>query len=215
VLAALIIHAVSHLWRIGAFRRYWREAKVEFWLGLATIAGVLVLDVLPGLLIGVTSMLLLFVYHASRPHLAVLGHVPGMTGAYGDLKYHREYEPATGVMLLRLEAPLFYANAVLVRDRIKWLVGDAAMTPTAVVLDIGANGELDITSAEMLTHLAGTLRGAGVDLALAEVHARVLESATSAGVLDTLGADHVFHTLDEAARALSPSPPLVHPMQPE
>jgi sulfate permease, SulP family len=205
VLAALIIHAVSHLWRIGAFRRYWGEAKVEFWLGIATLVGVLVLDVLPGLLIGVTSMLLLFVYHASRPHLAVLGRVPGTTGAYGDLQYHDEYRPADGLMLVRLEAPLFYANAALVRDRIKWLVGDAAMTPTAVVLDIGANGQLDITSAEMLMQLADTLRGAGVNLALAEVHGQVHETAAYAGVLDTLGANHVFHTLDEAAQALSPA----------
>jgi MFS superfamily sulfate permease-like transporter len=150
-------------------------------------------------------MILLFVYHASRPHVAVLGRVPGLTGAYGDLAYHHEYEPTDGLMLVRLEAPLFYANANLVRDRIKWLVGDAAVTPTAVVLDIGANGQLDITSAEMLAHLAGTLRRAGVDLALAEVHAAVLEPARSAGVLRALGPDHVFHTLDEAVQALGPA----------
>src|SRR3954447_11552481 len=108
---------------------------MEVWLGLATLAGVLVLDVLPGLLIGIVSMLLLFVYHASRPHLAVLGLAPGTTGAYGDLQYHREYKPTDGLMLLRLEAPLFYANAELVRDRIKALVGGAAVTPSAVVLD--------------------------------------------------------------------------------
>jgi MFS superfamily sulfate permease-like transporter len=205
VLAALIIHAVSHLWRIGAFRRYWVEGKAEFSLGLATLAGVLVLDVLPALLIGVVSMLLLFVYKASRPHLAVLGRLPGTTGAYGDLKYHDDYEPPDRLMLLRLEAPLFYANADLVRDRIKWLVGDAAVTPSAVVLDVGANGDLDITSAEMLTHLTGTLRGAGVDLALVEVHAPVLGTAAAAGVLEALGSDHVFRTLDEAAQALAPA----------
>jgi hypothetical protein len=108
---------------------------------LATLARVRVLDVLPGLLIGVISMLRLFVYHASRPHLAVLVTCRGTPGANGDLAYHPEHEPPKGVILLRLEAPLFYANADLVRDRIKWLVGHAAMTPTAVVLDIGANGE--------------------------------------------------------------------------
>jgi sulfate permease, SulP family len=203
VLAGLIIHAVSHLWRIGAFRQYWAEHRMEFWLGLATLAGVLVLDVLPGLLIGVTSMLLVFIYHASRPHLAVLGAVPGLPGAYGDLAYHENYRPTPGLMLLRLEAPLFYANANLVRDRIKHLVGSAAVTPSAVVLDIGANAELDITSAEMLMDLIKALRGVGVGLALAEVHARVLKMARTAGVLDTLGEDHVFRTLDEAAHALA------------
>jgi SulP family sulfate permease len=211
VLAALIIHAVSHLWRIGAFRHYWVERKMEFWLAVATLAGVLVFDVLPGLLIGVVSMLGLFIYNASRPHLAVLGGVPGLAGAYGDLQYHHDYESTGGLMLLRLEAPLFYANANLVRDRIKRLVGGAAVTPSAVVLDVGANGDLDITSAEMLTHLVGTLRGVGVDLALVEVHTSVLKRARAAGVLDALGEDRVFRTLDEAVLVLAP--PRVTPMR--
>ena len=58
VLAALIIFAVSHLWKIREFRGYYRVGRVEFWLGLATMAGVIILDVLPGLLIGVVAMLL-------------------------------------------------------------------------------------------------------------------------------------------------------------
>src|SRR6185312_1783119 len=56
VLAALIIFAVSHLWKVAEFSGYYRVSRVEFWLGLATLAGVLVFDVLPGLLIGVVAM---------------------------------------------------------------------------------------------------------------------------------------------------------------
>ena len=52
VLAALIIHAVSHLWKIPQFRRYYGERRPEFWMGAATLAGVVVIDVLPGLVIG-------------------------------------------------------------------------------------------------------------------------------------------------------------------
>jgi hypothetical protein len=51
VLAALIIHAVSHLWKVAEFRRYYTEARPEFWLGLLTLAGVITLNVLPGLVI--------------------------------------------------------------------------------------------------------------------------------------------------------------------
>ena len=53
VLAALIIHAVSHLFKVAEFKRYYREQRLEFWVGLGTIAGILTLDVLPGLGIGV------------------------------------------------------------------------------------------------------------------------------------------------------------------
>ena len=78
VLAALIIHAVSHLMKVSAFRRYWAERPAEFWLGLATLVGVVTLDVLPGLAIGVVAMILLVVYKASRPRLSVLGAIPGL-----------------------------------------------------------------------------------------------------------------------------------------
>src|SRR5215471_1160473 len=66
VLAALIIHAVSHLMRVGEMRRFYRLVPREFWLGVLTLAGVIVLDVLPGLIIGVVVALVLLVYRASR-----------------------------------------------------------------------------------------------------------------------------------------------------
>jgi MFS superfamily sulfate permease-like transporter len=103
VLAALIIHAVSHLMKVKEFKLYRREQPLEFWVGLATLAGVVTIDVLPGLLIGVTSMLLLVVYHASRPHISVLGRVPDVPDAYGDIERHPQYERLPGLLVLRFE----------------------------------------------------------------------------------------------------------------
>lgn len=204
VLAALIF-AISHLYKVSEFRRYYRVRQPEFWLGLATLLGVITWDVLPGLVIGVVSMLLLVVYYASRPHLGVLGSVPGTPGAYGDVGRHPDYERTPGLLALRLEAPLFYANTTPVRDRVKSLVGASDPPPKAVILDLGANGQLDITSAEMLDDLVKVLRSAGVDLVMAELRAPVLEMADRTGLLDTLGDDHVFHTVDEAIHALGTS----------
>jgi hypothetical protein len=108
--------------------------------------------------------------------------------------------------VLRLEAPLFRANATLVHDHVKALVG---RSPTAASSsDPGRRGirRSDITSAETLTELATTLRAAGVDLALAEVRRPVLETARRSGLLDTLGDDRVFRTVDEAGQAISRAP---------
>jgi SulP family sulfate permease len=205
VLAALIIHAVSHLMRVGAFRRYWAERPPEFWLGLATLVGVVTLDVLPGLAIGVVAMILLVVYNASRPRLSVVGAIPGSPAAYGDVGRHPEYAQVPGLLVLRLEAPLFYANAAQVRDRIKTLVGSADPTPHAVILDAGANGDdLDITAAEDLTALVVDLHRAGVDFALAEVRHLVRERARRSGLLAAIGEDHVFHSIQDAIEALRP-----------
>ncbi len=202
VLAALIIHAVSHLFKVAEFKRYYREQRLEFWVGVGTIAGILTLDVLPGLGIGVAAMVLLVVYHASRPHIAVLAPVPGVHDAYVDVGRHPGYERVANLLVLRLEAPLFYANATPVAESIKQLVGSSGTIPRAVILDIAANAELDITSSEKLIELVTTLRSAGVDFALAGVRTPVIENARRSGVLAAIGEDHIFRTIDEAVRAL-------------
>lgn len=202
VLAALIIHAVSHLWKVKEFRRYYAERRIEFALGLATLFGVITIDVLPGLVIGVVSMLLLVVYNASRPHVAALARVPGTPGAYGDIARHPDYERIPGLLVLRLESPLFYANATLVRERVKYLVGSSEPLPKAVVLDAGANVDLDITSTEILEQLAAELRAASIELVLADVRQPVIRRLQRAGLLELLGDRNVFHTVDEAVEAL-------------
>ena len=202
VLAALIIHAVSHLFKVAEFKRYYREQQLEFWVGLGTIAGILTLDVLPGLGIGVAAMVLLVVYHASRPHIAVLAPVPGVRDAYVDVGRHPGYERVANLLVLRLEAPLFYANASPVSESIKHLVGSSDPTPKAVILDVAANAELDITSSEKVIELVTALRSAGVDFALAGVRTPVIENARRSGVLAAIGEDRIFRTIDEAVHAL-------------
>jgi MFS superfamily sulfate permease-like transporter len=199
----LIIHAVSHLMKVKAFREYYAEQRPEFWLGLLTLVGVITLDVLPGLVIGAVSMVLLVVYHASRPHLGVLGAVPGTDEAYGDVARHPDYRQVPGLLILRLEAPLFYANASLVRDHVKTLVGAADPTPYGVILDAGANGDqLDVTAAQMLTALVEELHAAGIDVALAEIRLPVVEMARRSGLSDALGEHGILRTIHEAVEAL-------------
>jgi len=205
VLAALIVHAVSHLWKVTEFREYRRQRPLEFWVGLGTGVGVITLDVLPGLVIGVVSMLLLVVYQASRPHVSVLGRVAGVPDAYGDVDRHPDYEPISDLLVLRLEAPLFYANASPVCEAIKRLAGSAASKPRAVILDFSPNSGLDITSSDALAELVRTLRSAEIDLALAEVRQPLIEDARRTGLLATIGTDHVHLTIDEAVRAFGVS----------
>ncbi len=205
VLAALIIHAVSRLWKINEFRRYYREQRVECALGLATLLGVITLDVLPGLLIGVAAMLGLVMYRASRPHLSVQGRVPGVTGAFGDVERHPDYTAIPGLLVLRLEAPLWYANATLVRDRVKLVVGRSEPLPHAVILAAGASDSLDITSAEVLEELITTLRSAGIDFALADLRLPVVQVARRSGLLAVVGEDRVFRTVQQAVEALRPA----------
>lgn len=184
-------------------RRYYNLQRLEFWLALATLLGVTTIDVLPGLVIGVAAMLLLVIYHASRPQIGSLGRVPGEPGAYGEIGRHPDYDRIPGLIVLRLEAPLFYANATPVRDRVKTLVGMAVPPPSALIIDLGSNERLDITSAEMLTGLVDTMHSAGIDVALADVRQPVIRMAQRSGLAKRLGENRIFHTIDEAVHALA------------
>ena len=199
VLAALIIHAVWHILSSRKLLRLRREAPLEVWFGVLALAGVLFIDVLQGMMIGLLASLAFVVYRSSRPHLSSLGRVPGAPGAYSDLARHPEDVPVPGVLIARLDAPMYYANALTARDRLKAMIREATPPPSAVVLDAEGQDDLDITSAEVLKGLFTELRASGIEIYVANVHAPVLERARETGVLEA--ADHVLPTVELAVRA--------------
>lgn len=198
VLAALIIHAVSHLMKAGEMRRFHQLVPREFWLAMLTLLAVIVLDVLPALILGVVVALLLLIYRASRPRISMLGADPVVSGVFADLRRHRGITAVPGVLIVRPDAPLFYANAELVRDAIEQAAASSPDPVSAVVLVLDGNDEIDITSAEQLTRLAGNLEGRNVALGLAHVHGPALQMAERSGLLARIGADHVFPTTPAA-----------------
>jgi sulfate permease, SulP family len=195
VLAALIIHAVSHLMKVGEMRRYYRLVPREFWLGMLTLAGVIVLDVLPGLIIGVVLSILLVVYRNSRIPLSVLGADPAVPGAYIDLQRHPDAQATPGVLLVRPDGTVYYVNAQSMQDTIESLLTSSPEQVRAVVIDLDANDELDITSSEKLAKLVHDLHQNHIQVGFAHFHAPALDMAHRAGVLDELGTALVFETL--------------------
>lgn len=198
VLAALIIHAVTHIIFAGKLHKVRIISRSEFWLGVLALAGVLLIDVLQGMIIGLVGSLILVIYKSSRPHLAALGRVPGVPGAYSDLARHPENVSVPGVLIVRLDGPLYYANALTVRDHVKEMV--EAAKPRAVIIDAAAQSEIDLTSAEMMISLVKELQRAGMQVYAAEVHTPVVEFSRRAGLLDVVGEDHVFPTVDIAVQ---------------
>lgn len=197
-LAALIIHAVSHLMRVGQMRRFYRLVPSEFWLGAITLAAVVVLDVLPALGIGVVLSLVLFIGRASRPVVSVLGQPANAPGVFLDIRRHPYARPVDGVLVVRSDAPLFYANAQSVLDKITAAVDAAVPAPAAVVLDLDPNDDLDITSTAALVKLADFLAKRHIALGLVHLHAPAKAVAEEGGLMERVPDDHVFPNLDAA-----------------
>jgi sulfate permease, SulP family len=202
VLAALIIHAVWHILSSRKLLRMRHEAPIEVWFGVLALAGVLFIDVLQGMMIGLLASLAFVVYRASRPNISALGRVPGVSGAYSDLERHPENVPVTGVLIVRLDAPMYYFNALTASERMRAMLHETVPSPRAVVFDAEGQDDLDLTSAEVLKGLVGELRGRGLAVHFANVHAPVLERAHEIGLLEAVGDEHVFPTVDLAVRDL-------------
>jgi SulP family sulfate permease len=198
VLAALIIHAVFHLMKVAQMRRYYRLVRREFWLGMLTLAGVIVLDVLPGLIIGVVLSILLVVYRDSRVPLSVLGADPAVPGAYVDRQRHPRAQPTPGVLAVRPDGTVYYVNAQSIQDTLETLISSSTDPVRRVLIDLDANDELDITSSEMLAKLVGDLRHNHIEIGFVHVHAPALDMARRAGVLDELNAAQIFETMAQA-----------------
>jgi len=198
VLGALIIHAVWHIIASRKLQRLRQEAPAEVWFGVLALWGVLLIDVLQGMIIGLVASLLFVVYRTARPHVSSLGRVPGSAGAYSDLGRHPDDIAVPGVLIVRPDAQLYYANALTVRDDVKALIDGAEQPPKALVLDLTATDRLDLTSAETIAKFAKGLESKSIAFYLAEVHLPVLEDARTTGLLEIVGEDHTFTTVEEA-----------------
>jgi SulP family sulfate permease len=176
-LAAVVIAAVVELVDIAALRRLYRVftgpvgsrfglvVRPDFVAAVAALLGVLVFDTLPGLFIGIAVSFLLLIYRASAPHVATLGRVPGDPSRYTDVRRNPDNEEIPGVLVLRPESGLFFANADHVRKTV--LERAAEANPRVVVLDAATMPFVDVTAITMLRDLAETLHERGVRLVVA------------------------------------------------
>jgi MFS superfamily sulfate permease-like transporter len=205
VLAALIIHALWHIIASRKLQRLRLASRVEFWFGVLALAGVLLIDVLPGMVIGLVASLLFVVYQSSRPHVSSLGRVPGVPGAYSDLTRHPENIPVPGVLIVRIDAQVYYANALTVRERVKAMIAGMESPPRAVIFDMGAQEMIDVTTRDIVKGLVKELHGNGIEVYAGDVHAPVLEIGNKIGLQESIGQDHVFPTVDAAVRFIETS----------
>jgi sulfate permease, SulP family len=205
VLAALIIHAIWHIIAARKLQQIRLVSRTEFWFALITFLGVIFIDVLQGMAIGLICSMIYVVYKSSRPHLASLGRVPGVKGAYSDLKRHPEDLAVPGVLILRLDAPMYYANALTVREKLKAILEESERPPRAVIFDATVQDELDITGTEVLKGMVKELQGKGIAVYIAELHEPVREFGSKTGLLDLIGEENVFLTVDLAVSFIETS----------
>ena len=156
-----------------------------------------------GLMIAVLLSVVMLLYRASRPYIATLGRRPGSPGEYGDISRNKEAELIPGLVILRLDAPLYFFNANVARTQI--LGQTKENPPKAILLDLGASADLDIGTSDMLTALISDLRQVGIDMFFSQVRSSVRDRMRLTGLLAHIGEDHIFASLDSAVKSFESS----------
>ncbi len=197
-LAAILIVAAFSLLDLGALRRYARVRRSALVLSLVATLGVVVLGVLQGIVIAIALAILLFFRRSWQPHGEVLGFVRELAGWHAVERYP-DAEQVPGVVVLRWEAPLFFANSSRFRSQVRRLVRE--LEASWVVVQGEAITDLDVTATGMLGQLDRELNDAGVHLAFVELRDRVQDLVERYGLTQTLDAGHFYPSIEAALAA--------------
>jgi MFS superfamily sulfate permease-like transporter len=199
-LAAVVIASVMGLIEWRDLQRIRRIQAWEFWLSIGCAAGVLLLGAIQGIVLAIVVAVIEFLWDGWRPHSAVLGKVQGING-WHDVQRHPNAKRIDGLVLLRWDAPLFFANAEwferVVRDTL-------AASPTPVrwlVVTAEPVTSVDITAADMLRELDESLQEQGIELCFAEMKGPVKDKLKRFGLFSHFGQQTFFATIDDAVRA--------------
>ncbi len=160
VLAAIIFAALISVVEIGAAKKLFRETKAEFAIWIASAAGVLLIGVLFGVLIGLILSFADFIRRSTKPPQAFLGKVPDEPGYY-DMKRHPEAKPIPDITIYRFSSALFFANIKIFENAVFGIVDK--QKPHAIIIDASGITSIDTTAAAELKIILQRLEKSEID----------------------------------------------------
>jgi high affinity sulfate transporter 1 len=194
VLAAVVLVAIAGLLNLSALKALWLDDRSEFVVAMAAFAGVLTFGLLRGVMLGALISLVQLVRVSSRPHVALLGRIPG-TRRFSDRDRHEDNELIPEVMIFRPESVLIYFNIDNVCEAILGRVRLEPAPPKLVVVDLSAAPMVDMQSAHTLAAMADELTGMSIQFHAVEPRSSVRDRLRREGVDSKLGGVNRFTTV--------------------
>jgi high affinity sulfate transporter 1 len=199
-LAAIVITASISLFDLKALRRLYAMRRSEFFLALICALGVMLVGVLEGIIIAVIVAVLQFFERSWRPYVAVLGK-PTQVDGHHDITRYPDAVQVPGLLLIRWDAPLFFANANIFRKKLRDLLAHMEPKPFWVLVAAEPVTDVDVTAAEMLIDLDEELNASNIHLVFAELKDPVKDKIMRYGLLETIDVHHFYPTLETAIAA--------------
>jgi MFS superfamily sulfate permease-like transporter len=187
VLSAVVLTAILGLFDFRALAHMWRVSRIDFYAASIALFAVLLLGILNGILLAAFASIVLLLVQAARPHVALLGRIPG-TQIYSDMGRHPDNEPSRSAIVVRPESSLIYVNAGSVLQAIRSrLAGADASSIRMVVCDLSASPFIDLAGSRILHELHAELAERGIALRIAGAHSYVREFLRADGIGDKVG----------------------------
>jgi high affinity sulfate transporter 1 len=196
-LAAVVIASAIGLFEVADLKRIYQVQRWEFWLAIVCFLGVAVFGAIPGIGLAIVIAVIEFLWDGWRPYSAILGRPAGVEG-YHDVTRYPEARRIPGLVLFRWDAPLFFANAELFRERVLAAVAESPTPVRCVVVAAAPVTSVDVTAADALTELDEALLAQGIELRFAELKDPVKDKLRRFGLFDRFGETRFFPTIDAA-----------------
>jgi high affinity sulfate transporter 1 len=198
-LAAVVIASAIGLFEVWDLRRIYRIQRWEFWLSMVCFAGVAVFGAIPGISVAIVIAVIEFLWDGWRPHSAVLGRAEGVRG-YHDIARYPQARVLPGLVMLRWDAPLFFANAEQFHNRAREAIAGAPSPVHWLVVAAEPVTSVDVTAADVLCELDDELRAASIELYFAEMKDPVKDKLRRFELFGRFERKF-FATIDEAVSA--------------
>ena len=197
-LAAVVIASAIGLFEIADLFRIFRIQQWEFWLSVVCFVGVAVFGAIPGIGLAIVIAIIEFLWDAWRPYSAVLGRAKGVAG-FHDITRYPDARQIPGLVLFRWDAPLFFANAELFKQRVLDTAAKSVAPVRWLVVAAEPITSVDVTAADTLAELDDTLHEAGIELCFAELKDPVKDKLKRFGLFARIGESFFFPTIEAAA----------------
>ncbi len=202
-LGAVVIDAMVGLITFKELRRYYAVNRSDFIFFVAAMVGILFFGIIAGILIGVVLSLLLLIARSSQTSVRPIGRRPN-TDVFHALGDQPDLETVPGVVVVRIDGPLFFADADRFRARVRDLARGDDVPTTTVIVDAESVFLTDTDGADILSQLAGELRAEGIALVIARAHPTSFALWKRAGVVDAVGTGNIHATVVGAVDAVTP-----------
>ncbi|XP_020252598.1 sulfate transporter 4.1, chloroplastic-like isoform X2 [Asparagus officinalis] len=208
-LAAIVISVGMSLVDYEEASFLWRVDKKDFLLWIITCITTLFLGIEIGVLVGVSASLAFVIHESANPYIAVLGRLPGTT-VYRNIEQYPEAYVYTGIVVVRIDAPIYFANISYIKDRLREYElivsgttnhGEEAERIYFVIIEMAPVPYIDCSAVQALKDLHQEYKSREIQIAISNPNKKVLLTLSRAGLIELIGKRWYFVSVHDAVKA--------------